>query len=102
MKEVQECDLCGRELPSHHLGCAGAKAPVYKGEATNGAYDLIPRLDEFYEEDESPEKVAELVTAFDSEQVTCAATGCQDEPKPYGGRGPRPKFCAAHSAGKGK
>lgn len=78
-EKVVECEACGRELPSHHLGCAGV--PPVEVEIYDG-----------------PLKE----TAFEGEQAVCLADGCQDEPKPYGGRGPRPKFCAAHGSGKGK
>jgi hypothetical protein len=78
--KVMECERCGRELPSHHLGCVDIGAPI-----ETETYD-------------GPLKE----TAFDGEQNVCLADGCQDEPKPYGGRGPRPKFCAAHGSGKGK
>jgi hypothetical protein len=81
--EIQECPLCGREA-GHHLGCAKILAP-----ADTTALFAEPQLDELQE------------SSFDTEQVACAADGCQDQPKPYGGRGPKPKYCAAHSAKKG-
>lgn len=67
---VEECDGCGRELPSHHLNCSEAGKPL----------------------------VATVVDEAEPEAGTCAAEGCQDAPKPYGGKGPRPKYCAAHGS----
>jgi len=37
-----------------------------------------------------------IVVLDDGETVTCAADGCQDAPKPWGGKGAKPKYCAAH------
>ncbi len=64
--ENTDCPQCGRDS-GHHLGCANAGKPFVL-----------------------PEDVQE------PEVAVCAADGCQDAPKPYGGKGPRPKFCAAH------
>lgn len=77
-----ECERCGRELPSHHLGCADA----HQVEVPQEAYCCG-----------NPEPHDHLVGEDDDPDVpVCQAEGCQDAPKPYGGRGPRPKFCAAH------
>jgi hypothetical protein len=77
--EVHECPRCGRE-EGHHLGCRNAhKAKVKHVEE--------PLEEEAEEEDATP---------FDQEQASCRQEGCQDAPKPWGGRGPRPRYCAAH------
>lgn len=73
-----ECPKCGRE-EGHHLGCKNA----HKAKAAKA----VEVEEEFEEEDSSP---------FDEEQASCRKEGCQDAPKPWGGRGPRPKYCSAH------
>lgn len=72
-----ECEFCGRDS-GHHLGCRAA--------LVQHAVNLI--------QPEEDEVSAEEVDT--TEIPVCLAEGCQDAPKPYGGRGPRPKYCAAH------
>lgn len=63
-----DCEKCGRDS-GHHLNCPN----------TPGLFEPVL----------APEQPVEQV-------VTCANEGCQDAPKPWGGRGPKPKYCAAH------
>lgn len=74
-----ECERCGREAPGHHLGCANAhRVEVVEPEITEPVDEVEP-------DEVDPVEIP-----------VCLADGCQDAPKPYGGRGPRPKYCAAH------
>ena len=65
---MTECEDCGRH-EGHHLGCP----KTYPGDEF-----------EWFE----PEN--------NLKDAVCAFEGCQDAPKPYGGKGPKPKYCAAH------
>lgn len=67
-EERHDCPDCGRD-EGHHLGC--------------------PAVGRTYVQPDD---------SFEPEGISCAAEGCQDAPKPYGGKGPRPKYCAAHGS----
>ncbi len=74
---VHECPDCGREA-GHHLGCPKSNQPA----------KLEPEVEEA--------EGVDMDEVDNTEIPVCLAEGCQDAPKPYGGRGPRPKYCAAH------
>lgn len=64
------CESCGRQ-EGHHLGCP----EILRAHARN-------------------------LVELDFIESLCASDGCPNPPKPWGGRGAKPRYCADHSKTK--